>query len=617
MRIAAVENSRNSGAIAPIETSALLLSLGVFGCCFAALAVFWSIEVRPYYVPSADEFSLLVNSARMFHPSIAAWFLKGFSQYFLPYPGWAAQLTNFFRPVFNGVYYLNSLLFGFHWSLYLFANYFIQSLFVACVVYLSVRHLRFSTGWGLALGFLCLVSPALGLPILLLTPYPFDLLAACFVLLGLSSLLSRKTFLAWIWFTLGVFTKETAFFAPFCAAVSLACFADPQRAAKKKWLLSACFLLPNAAWIGLRQLAFHSMAQGVYAVPRGDFSQNARVVFENLLRWPIPADAPFNSSLFLGHIPESFPLILFAVLNAGFWIIVLVFLLAQLARTVEARKHSGERRGIFLTLLPAMGFDSFASRNLLLFCAGSSGILLLLPHLQPRFGASFIPLFTLSLAVMARSKRSRLLWTTSLVLLLVPAAVNLWVMAKTYPAAIRWTQRNWELADSYTQQIAHSRAPMLLVIDDASGGFSSMSSIAEFSGYKGQLVRLSDVLDSPDCPAQPRILLRKISPGHVEVLSTIDRICSGHAFAGSWISPAANNMTVRRQVGPLSMIYHLPPVPPRAIAAPGELRVEIYGLADSAQLLAPDFQVGRYQIADLSQLSSGKTFRIPGDSGAR
>ena len=69
--------------------SAFRLTATAFFLSFVSLAAFWYCEIRRYYFPSTDEFSLFVNSARMFHPSFSAWVLQGFSRYFMPYPDWS------------------------------------------------------------------------------------------------------------------------------------------------------------------------------------------------------------------------------------------------------------------------------------------------------------------------------------------------------------------------------------------------------------------------------------------------------------------------------------------------------------------------------------------------
>jgi hypothetical protein len=95
-----------------VRAAALGVSGAAFLLFFGTLVAFWYRYVRTFYFPSDDEFALFVNSARPFHPSIANWFLQGFSQYFMSYPQWSSPITNFFRPTANATYYIGSLVYG-------------------------------------------------------------------------------------------------------------------------------------------------------------------------------------------------------------------------------------------------------------------------------------------------------------------------------------------------------------------------------------------------------------------------------------------------------------------------------------------------------------------------
>ena len=188
---------------------------------FAALRCFGTSRSAFLTSLPGDEFSLFVHSAKPFHPAISTWFFHGFEGYFVPYPQWSSSQTNFLRPVVNAEYYLASLSFGSHWSWYLLSNCVIQSAVVGAAVYLSVRHLKLRLFSVALIGLICFSSPAFDYTAFFSTAFPFDLLAAVFVLTGLSLLLSGRLVFAWICFTIGIFTKETALFAPGAAALAI------------------------------------------------------------------------------------------------------------------------------------------------------------------------------------------------------------------------------------------------------------------------------------------------------------------------------------------------------------------------------------------------------------
>src|SRR6202034_3691744 len=160
------------------QHSPLMVSGISFLLSFATLALFWNFEVRRFYSPFSDEFSLFANPARQFHPVFSQWFLQGFSRYFVPYPEWSLASTNFARPVANAEYYLSSLVFGAHWNWYLLSTYCIQSALVASVVHLSLRQLKLSVPSAVGIGLICFVSPAFDNGALYSTSFAFDLLAA-------------------------------------------------------------------------------------------------------------------------------------------------------------------------------------------------------------------------------------------------------------------------------------------------------------------------------------------------------------------------------------------------------------------------------------------------------
>ena len=371
-----------------------------FVLSFGTLGLFWYSQIRKYYSPISDEFSLFVNSAKPFRPVFSEWFLHGFSRYFVPYPEWSIGSTNFVRPVVNAEYYMSSLVFGTHWAWYLLSNYFIQSLLVASVVHLSLRHLRVSVFTAAGIGILCFVSPAFDNGALYSTSFAFDLLAALLVILGLNQLLSGNFIFAWAFFALALFTKETAFFSPLAAAVVI--YRRSTQRGPRRILVPICFVLPYAAWGMLRRIAFHG-ASGVYALPADSPGTYVKRVLKDFLRWPIPFDVPYRTTS--GPHSVSLSLYVFVVMNLCFWIAVLYFAFRSL--------RSRMRHGGVLTQAGDSGADGgFLAlpmiQVMLIFCTGSIAILLLIPDLQPRFGATFVPIFALMLVAFLQARTSEL-----------------------------------------------------------------------------------------------------------------------------------------------------------------------------------------------------------------
>jgi hypothetical protein len=570
------------------QRSPLIVGCLAFLFFFGVLALFWFLQVRKYYSPSGDEFSLFANSAKQFHPIFSEWFLQGFSRYFVPYPEWSIASTNFARPVVNAEYYLNSMLFGTHWGWYLLSNYLIQSLLVASVVHLALRHLGVSLLTAVGVGLLCFVSPAFDNGALYSTSFAFDLFAALLVIAGLNQLLSGRRVFAWIFFTLALFTKETAFFAPLAAAVVI--HRTRMQRGLRRFLVPACFLVPYAAWGTLRMIAFRGV-HGIYALPADSPGTYPLQVMKEFLRWPIPFETTFRTTG--GTRSISFSMGVFAVMNLCFWIAAL-YLLSCPLRTRMRRAR---------TLTPAAHASVYAnppvSRTLqvmLIFCTGSIVILLLIPNLQPRFGATFVPLFALMLVTFLEEKNRISLRAVACMLLIVPPIINTTDRMLHLSGDLTRMRSRWAMAADYVRKISRATSSTIYVVDDVSGGFSSTDSVRKFTGYQGNLVRVNDLISAENCVVEPKLNIQKISLDHIRVFSEIDSPCAGHGFVSSSMSYPIGDEEITRTIAHTRIIYHGVPVATvRFLSAPAELSVDITDAAASSVLLVPDLDARVYR----------------------
>jgi hypothetical protein len=563
------------------QRSALIAGCVALLFCFGVLTLFWSLQVRKYYAPSGDEFSLFANSAKQFHPIFSEWFLQGFSRYFVPYPEWSFGSTNFARPVVNAEYYLSSVLFGDHWGWYLLSNYLIQSLLVASVVHLSLRHLGVYLAAAVGLGFLCFVSPAFDNGALYSTSFAFDLFAALFVIAGLNQLLSGRIVSAWIFFTLALFTKETAFFALLAAAVVIH-RTSPHRGIRR-FLVPACFLVPYAVWGTLRMIAFRGV-HGIYAVPAGSPGTYPVQVLKEFLRWPIPFETAYRAAD--GTRSISFSMGVFALLNLCFWIAAF-YLSSRFLRTRMRRAHNPAT---------AAHAGADARQAMLIFCAGSIVILLLIPNLQPRFGASFVPLFALLVVAFLEGKNSVSLRALACLLLIVPPIINTTDRMLHLSRDLTSMRSRWAMAADYIRHISQTTSSTIYVVDDVSGGFSSTDSIRKFAGYRGALIRVNDLILSENCIAEPKLDIQNISLDDVKAISEIDSTCAGHGFVSSGMSYPIGDEEITRTIAQTRIIYHgVPAATVHFLSAPAKLSVDIMDPAASSILLVPDLKAKAYR----------------------
>lgn len=559
---------------------------------FLVLLAFWWVNIRAQFSPLSDEFSLFANSARMFHPRPSAWLFEGFSRYFSPYPQWSSHGTDFLRPVANVVYYLASLLFGRHWSLYLLSNYLFQSAIVGLAVFIAGRHLKFSLYSSLGIGLLCFLSPAFGSAEMFSTAFAFDLLGAALVLAGLNELLSKRLLSAGVLFTIALFTKETAFFALLAAAV--VAFRMSSKRGGQRAFQPLCLLLPYLAWAGIRLAAFRATV-GAYPVPRR-LSGVPAALIEDLGRWPFPLGTThyhhsglLRESLFYGS----------AGINFCFWIALLAAVIPWAWRHfLKDQKPIGANDPAMLSA-PSTRLASPAAA-VAIFCALSSAILLLIPHLSARFGAAFLPLLILCLAEAARRAWARKIRAAAWCFLLLPMVLSLSARALQFPQALKKAQHQWAFAADYIDKISQSRAPAIFTVDDVSGGFSSNNAIAEFAGYRGRLIRVNDLLWRPGCRFTSDIAPVRNAEDDIGVTSRIDGACAGHAFLSADPPPAKNGVLSRDIANGKTEIFYRFPKPSTGEHV-SELSISIAHAPPGAVILVPDFSSNKFRAVAVAE----------------
>jgi hypothetical protein len=235
-------------------------------------------------------------------------------------------------------------------------------------------------------------------------------------------------------------------------------------------------------------------------------------------------------------------------------------------------------------------------RALLIFCTGSIIILLLIPNLQPRFGATFVPLFALILVAFIEAKNSISLRALACMLLVVPPIINTTNRILHLSDDLMSMRSRWAMAADYVGKISGATSSTIYVVDDVSGGFSSTDSIRKFTGYQGTLIRVNDLISAENCVAEPKVNIQKISPDHIRVISEIDSLCAGHGFISSSMSYPIGEQEIARTIAPARIIYHgVPAATVRFLSAPAKLSVDITHAAASSVLLVPDLNAKAYR----------------------
>ena len=494
-------------------------------------------------------------------------------------------------------------MFGAHWNYYLLSNYFIQSSLVASVVYLSIRHVRVSKAAALGIGLLCFVSPAFDNGALYSTSFAFDILAAFVVITGLNLLLSGNLAFAWVFFATGLFIKETAFFAPLSAGVVL--YAMTPRQGGRRLLVSASFLIPYAIWGLLHEIAFGG-GGGIYAVPTGGSGLYSVRVLKEFLRWPVPFEVAFRSAA--APRPISFSIAIFAAMNLCFWITAFHYSLGLLRNHLNGCRRGTTSKGA----KNAQGRQSRPDKGLaiLVFCVGSIIILLLIPNLQPRFGATFLALFGPLIFILLQRKKTFLAQAFAWTLLIVPPIFNITHRIAGFPVELSAMRSRWAMAADYASKISHASFSTVYVVDDLSGGFSSTDSIRKFVGYRGQLVRVNDLVSWGDCAVDPAITIHRASNGDVQVLSEIQSSCAGHAFISSRAHYPIGGGYLSRPIQDGSIIYHgVPASKAGSLSSTLDLSVDIVNPGASSVILIPCPKLKIYKEVVLDQWLNALSYR--------
>ncbi len=543
----------------------------------------WHLYIQKTYFPVGDDIVLIAHSTRAFHASPLSWFTKGFSGYFSPYPDLSLPYSNFLRPIDNAVFYANSLFFGTHWSYYLLANYAIVAAVVGLVCWLSLSAFELTLATGLLVTLATAASSAFTAQIVYRPSFAFDYLAALWVLLTLALLLRRRLGWAWVVVWLSVFTKEQGFFTAVAAAIVVFCLL-----AARPWVYraasAAAFLIPLIAMIVLRRIDFTSLG-GVYVASGLSPSRIIKNVLIGMTNWPfmLPGEQHiFDRTLHtIGSLAIS--AILWSLIAAALY----RFLWPGLRRMLVKRDDS---------TVTAVS----KSAIVVLFLLGS----LALPvafDLTPRFGATCLPLFFLTLGCLGRQKDERpstkWLAHTSIAALLVIVGFELTELRTIITAkTVAFEQRQWQLSRSFITTLSTVTSPVVFLIDDASGGYSSADALSIFSGYAGEIVPVSN-LGMQICLITPDIHIKKIAPLSFTVDSVVSPSCGSNLLPGAYRLDQVSGNDLDRDLPTMLAHYHAADRPARKEEfVTQDLHLDIQTRVPRFAIVMPNLQDNAYVI---------------------
>ncbi len=279
----------------------LLLLIGIY-------SYFWIRLYRDYF-PMRDDPG---NIGGTVEGAVRGWFARGMAGYYHVYPEWPQPaFSNFYRPVWNLILYVEQAVFGEHYWAWFLAFCAIQ--FCGTLLFLRVlRLLGVPSRPALLFAILFLFNPAFLNFGFIYPGFQFDVFVSLLLLAAFHQLLRDRYGLALALIFAAVFTKEPAIFAPVAAAITVFIL---RRDAK--W--SAAMLAPLLAWVAARWLTFHAVMGGTFASP-ADLHELLFNIGKGFLVWPsgaVPANFPMQ---FTGaHGVVVFVCLL---MNAALWAIL-------------------------------------------------------------------------------------------------------------------------------------------------------------------------------------------------------------------------------------------------------------------------------------------------------
>lgn len=248
------------------------------------LLIMLHLGIMRHYYPSEDEFALLTHSTVLYGSMAPAeWFTRGFSEYFKVFPEWMREnYSNFMRPVVNGVYWIQGVVFQERYERYLLLNYLVHACGVGLAYALGRQYFHLPLRQSLAGSVVMFFAPAFDGNFQIYPVFCFDGMAAILSVCAMWLILQNRIRFAAALLLLAVFTKETVLWTPLAGAALVMLQRKPLRQTLQE---AAVLLVPLACWFILRTLYFPHFS-GNYAVNFGDIRSVLGRSLVGLLYWP-------------------------------------------------------------------------------------------------------------------------------------------------------------------------------------------------------------------------------------------------------------------------------------------------------------------------------------------
>ena len=447
------------------------------------------------FFPTNDDIAVEAASTPIggaVHPS--TWFAEGFQDYFRPYAEWGSRPSNFFRPLFNALFWLYYQIFGTHWAYQLVFGYFVHALAVALSAYLAIAVFELTKPVAALSTLIAALNPACWSlfpdtfaipPVAQFPAYQTEIICGALVLVAFLGFIRCRFVLFAIATTLALFLKETALTIPIAAMAMPGIWMTPERGRSVRnflWIAS-----PLVLWLIIKLKVFE-YGFSSYVMTSGKPLSWLTQPIRNTLLWPtglyISALGQSGAALRMHEWGAVSTQALELVINTAWWAAIAL-------AAVQAIRLYGRR---WLVAAPAPWVAG------LIFAGSNLALLVALQETHLRYGYLWFALGPA--AVFAVVSRQRAGTALSAALALGLAVPQLWAIRS---ALSEDSVRNYTMVKQAARQLASllgslpSGVNTVYLVDDMSVQIPTPKYMAKFSGYQGRLLLVNSIRPVPHC----------------------------------------------------------------------------------------------------------------------
>lgn len=432
----------------------------IFVFSFMSLSLLLKYITGNYY-PAGDDISLIVNSApffKAFNP--AGWFTEGYADYFRVYPEWSVHSKEIIRPVANIIFYLNSLLFGKNYNLYLYLNFFIHSTGITIVFYICRKYLKINTLFSYLASVIFFFTPGvINRDYFFYSSFVLDAFVSVIIFFIFISAVKNNYITAFILASVALLTKETSLLIPFAAALTM-------YSLKKENFLKYIIIASSViiTWFIYKLIVGVDVSAGVNTGNVSVLKIYAVNIFRGLVIWPT-------------GIPEV------DLISSGSVLYLIIAIAFNLFFTVS----------LIFDSINEYKNNNWGYINLL-FWIIASYVLLIVFGLSGRFGYTFhlflVPL-VFYLLVNCKSVIRKIGYSVFILFIVISGVIFFsGILSKgeieTYENKMRCAEQLTELIRS------KSDSPEILLINDISAMFGTPF-LSEFAGSNSKIIKMNSL----------------------------------------------------------------------------------------------------------------------------